>query len=49
MYETVKTVKGYIIERMVGSRRFFWVRLDAHRSITFHTIKAATEYIETRL
>ena len=49
MYETVKTVKGYAITRRVGTRRFFWVRLDEHRSVTFHTIKAATAYIEANL
>ena len=49
MYEIVKTVKGYNIERSIGSRGFYWVRLDAHRSVTFHTIKAATAYIETNL
>ena len=49
MYETVKTVKGYNIERMIGTRRFYHVRLDAHRFVTFHTIKAAAAYIDMRL
>lgn len=49
MYETVKIVKGYAITRMIGSRRFYWVRLDDHRSVTFHTIKAAVAYIEAVL
>ncbi len=49
MYETIKIVKGYAITRMIGSRGFYWVKLDEHRSLTFRTIKAATAYIETSL
>lgn len=47
MYETVKEVNGYSIIRLVGSRRFFTVKLDAHRFANFHTIKAAVEYIQS--
>ena len=46
MYETVKEVNGYSVIRLVGSRRFFTVKLDAHRSVNFHTIKAAVAYIQ---
>lgn len=49
MYEVVKVVKGHEITRMVGTRGFYWVKLDSVRSITFHTIKAAAAYIEERL
>ena len=47
MYETVKIVNGYAITRMVGSRRFYHVRLDAHRELTFRTIKAAASFCES--
>lgn len=46
MYETVKTVKGYDITRLKGSRRAYYVRLDGSRYLTSRTIKEATEYIE---
>ena len=46
MYEVVKTVNGYNITRMVGTRGFYHVRLDAHRERTFRTIKAATAFCE---
>lgn len=46
MYETVKTVKGYNITRLRGSRKAYHVRLDGSRFLTFRTIKEATEYIE---
>ena len=49
MYEIVKTVNGYNIERMVGSRGFYWVRLTENRQATFYTIKAAVAYIERNL
>lgn len=47
MYEVVKTVNGHDIIRMIGSRRFYHVRLDAHRERIFHTIKAAVAFCET--
>ncbi len=46
MYETVKTIKGYNITRLVGSRRAYHIRMDSKRFLTFRTIKEATEYIE---
>lgn len=49
MYEIVKTVKGYNIERMIGTRRQFFIKIRPNATVWFHTIKAATEYIETRL
>ena len=53
MYETVKTVKGYAITRMVGTRGFYhvvlrnagWIREER----VFRTIKAAVQFIETSL
>jgi hypothetical protein len=45
MYETVKTVKGHEIYRMVGTRKCFHVASGNHSYLTFQTIKAATEYI----
>lgn len=47
MYEVVKTVNGHNITRMVGTRGFYHVRLDAHRERTFRTIKAAAAFCET--
>lgn len=47
MYETVKIVNGHAITRMMGSRRFYHVRLDEHRERTFHTIKAAAAFCES--
>lgn len=47
MYETVKIVNGHAITRMVGSRRFYHVRLDEHRERIFHTIKAAAAFCES--
>lgn len=49
MYEIVKTVKGYNIERSVGTRGQFFVYIRPNVSVWFRTIKAATAYIETRL
>lgn len=52
-YEVVKVVKGYAIERTPGTRRFFWVKVREMKGgcefRTFHTIKAAAEYIEAHL
>lgn len=47
MYETVKIVNGHSITRMVGTRGFYHVRLDAHRERTFRTIKAAASFCES--
>lgn len=53
MYETVKTVKGYAITRMVGTRGFYYVNVregNGWREFhTFRTIKAAVEFIERAL
>lgn len=44
MYEVVKVVNGYEITRMVGTHGFYHVALDAHREVTFRTIKAAAAF-----
>lgn len=49
MYETVKTVNGHEITRMVGTHGCYWVKLKKNCFVTFRTIKAATEYIENTL
>lgn len=55
MYETVKTVKGYAITRMVGSRGIYHVNVREDDGIgwrefhTFRTIKEAVEFIERAL
>ena len=49
MYEIVKTVKGYNIERMIGTRGQFFVKTRPNVFVRFKTIKAATAYIETNL
>ena len=49
MYEIVKTVKGYNIERMIGTKGQFFVKTRPNVSVWFRTIKAATAYIETNL
>lgn len=51
--EVVKTVKGYDITRMVGSRGAYHVSVREGKGFrefhTFKTIKAAVEFIETTL
>ena len=53
MYETVKTVKGYDIVRMIGTRGFYHVVIRQGKTwkeeVTFRTIKAATEFINSNL
>ncbi len=55
MYETVKTVNGYEIKRIKGTRGAYHVnvREDDGKGWTefhtFRTIKAAVEFIETAL
>ena len=49
MYETVKTVNGHEITRMAGTRGCYWAKLKKNCFVTFRTIKAATEFIETAL
>ena len=45
MYETVKVIKGYAIERMKGTKGFYHVTIKGGMQATFRTIKAAVEYI----
>lgn len=47
MYETIKIVNGYRIERMVGTRGYYHLRLGKGKEIIFRTIKAAAEYAAT--
>lgn len=49
MYEIVKTVKGYNIERMIGTKGRFFVKTRPNTFAHFKTIKAATAYIEANL
>lgn len=53
MYETVKTVKGYEITRMIGTRGAYFVNVREGKGYrefhTFKTIKAAVEFIEKAL
>lgn len=53
MYETVKTIKGYDIYRMKGSRGFYYVNIREGKGFrefhTFKTVKAAVEFINTAL
>ena len=50
MYETVKTVKGYDITRMKGTKGVYHVNVREGKGFrefhTFKTIKAAVEFIE---
>lgn len=50
MYEVVKTVKGYDITRMKGTRGFYTVTTRKGKNwseyYTFKTIKSAVEFIE---
>lgn len=46
MYETVKIVNGYKIQRMKGTRGFYHVDINFRRFL-FKTIKAATAFCET--
>lgn len=47
MYETVKTVNGYAITRMVGTKGFYHVYVTANKYYNFRTIKAASAFCET--
>ena len=53
MYEVVKTVKGYNITRMIGTKGAYHVTIREGKGFrefhTFRTIKAATEFIEKTL
>lgn len=50
MYETVKTVKGIAITRMIGSRGVYYINLKEGKGwkefLQFRSIKAATTFIE---
>lgn len=53
IYETVKTVNGYEIKRMIGTHGAYHVNVREGENWkefhTFKTIKAATQFIETAL
>ena len=53
MYETVKTVNGYEIKRMVGTHGVYHVNVKEGKGWaefhTFRTIKAAAAFIESAL
>lgn len=53
MYEAVKTVKGYDITRMKGTRGYYYVNVREGKGFeefhTFKTVKAAVQFIETEL
>ena len=53
MYEVVRTVKGYDITRMKGTRGIYHVNVREGKGWreyhTFRTIKAAIEFIEKAL
>ena len=53
MYETVKTVKGYEVKRMIGTRGTYHVTVREGKGFsefhTFRTVKAAVEFIEKAL
>ena len=53
MYEVVKTVKGYNITRMIGTKGAYHVTIREGKGFrefhTFRTIKAAAEFIEKTL
>lgn len=50
MYEVVKTVNGYEIKRMIGTRGYYEVEIAANRKCkmfrNFRTIKAASKFCE---
>ena len=47
MYETVKTVNGYAITRMIGTKGFYHVHITPNKYHTFRTVKAATAFCES--
>ena len=49
MYETVKTINGYQITRMIGTHGCYHVRLNETCTVDFKTQKAAAEYIINNL
>ena len=53
MYETVKTVKGHEVKRMIGTRGAYHVTVREGKGFsefhTFRTVKAAVVFIEKAL
>ena len=51
MYETVKTINGYNIERMKGTKGYYTVTVkvfnDSKKYYSFRTIKSASDFCET--
>ncbi len=47
MYQTVKTVNGYKIMKMEGTKGFYHVKTAENKEVTFKTIKAAAEFCKT--
>lgn len=45
--ETVKTVNGYDITRVPGTRFFYYIYVSDRACYQFKTCKAAAEYAET--
>ena len=43
IYETVKTVNGFPIQRLKGSQGYYTLKIDSKKSMTFRTQKAATD------
>ena len=50
MYETVKVVNGYAVERMIGFRGSYWVTIwkrgDFAKKYWFRPAKAAAQFCE---
>ena len=45
MFETVKTIKGHNVVRMIGTHGFYHVNMGEGKYCTFKTIKSAVEFI----
>lgn len=44
MYETIKTVNGYEIYRMKGTKGCYWIDIAEWKKVNFKTQKAAVEW-----
>lgn len=44
MYETIKRVNGYDINRMKGTRGCYWITVRDNVQVNFKTQKAAAEW-----
>ena len=44
IYETIKTVNGFDIYRMIGTHGFYHIRIKDGCEINFRTIKAAAAW-----